>query len=95
MTRTLKLALREQGLIEAAITATEALNAAMVAKHGVDIEVALEQAQSDLKTFALLYSAQMIRESGEAGTERMAAEVERIADYTESLVVNVRQGDEP
>lgn len=58
-------------------------------------QVELEQATAELKTFALLYTAAMIRESGECETEWMAQFVEYVAGFAESLVVNVRQEDEP
>lgn len=48
--------------------------------------VAVEQARLHVKELALLFTAEQIRESGERGTLAMA-------DYVESLVVNVRDGD--
>ena len=85
-----ELALRQRSLIEACYTLWHAAS-------GIDesdaSRVALEQAEASLFTLALLYTAAMIRDAGEAGTLKMAELVEQTANFAESLVVNVRQGD--
>lgn len=91
------LEIRAQNLIAAAQHLADARQSRAYATphRALAADVFLEQAQAELKTFALLFTAAMIRESGECETEWMAQFVEYVAGFAESLVVNVRQGDEP